>query len=76
MTLEPKMYTAGQSVRLLKTVCDSGTDYDYPSGSVGSFVCVVEDSGNCLVSLDKSQGDTLDSGEDSVMCALVDVEAI
>lgn len=66
----------GRSVRLIKPVLDSSSGYEYPAGSVGKFEQVLEGGYNCHVWLDKSQGDPLDSGEECVLCAIADIEAI
>lgn len=70
------IFAPGQPVRLIRAVWDSNSGYEYPEGSVGKFEQVVECGPNCLIWLDKSQGDSLDSGEGMLLCALTDIEAI
>lgn len=66
--------SADQPVRLLNPVWDSTTGLEYPAGSVGKFEQVIEGGPNCHIWLDKSQGDSLDSGDGMLLCSLTDIE--
>ena len=74
MTERLSTFGSGQRVRLARAVIDDETGYHFPVGTPAQFS---ESLGGkfCLVILDKSLGDSTDSGTADVMVRYDDIES-
>ncbi|MEX3984045.1 hypothetical protein AB4Y45_34210 [Paraburkholderia sp. EG287A] len=66
-------FASGQKLRLVRAVLDDETGYHFPAGTPAHFEEYLAGE-FCLVALEKSLGDSSDSGTVAVMVGNDDVE--
>jgi len=67
-------FVSGQKIRLVQSVIDDETGYQFPAGTTAQFEERLADE-FCLVALEKSLADRNDSGTVEVMVRIGDIAA-